>query len=108
MAVGVSLNDSHDFDYRLIVSHSHSCGPAELPGPPSIDPCWPPKAPRPWPMADRCPKLKLLDDMPPGRVDVETDDVRGRAASFEPVDVPPGLSMSILGDISGPLLLCRR
>jgi hypothetical protein len=62
-------------------------------------------------MVGRCPKPKALDDMPPGS---EPEMVVGGAidrtpASLELVEAPPGLSMSILGDISAPpLLLCLR
>lgn len=97
--------------YRLIVSHSHSCGPAPAPvftvlGAPLDMPIIP------WPITGRCvmpkalvsPKLPWLLMPPRNPLDELTDG----AASLEPVE-SWGLSMSmLLGSLGATLLLLRR
>lgn len=96
-------------DYKLIVSHSHSCGPVVPPGV-IIGPCWLlPMATILWLIMGRCIMPKLLEDMPPGSDVMAGVLPRDRIPSLEPVDVFPGLSKSIAGDMSAPpLLLCLR
>lgn len=91
-----------------MVSHSHSCGPAEL-GPWIIGFVWFPPS---WTMLalltmGRCwAMLKLPGIMPPGICGMLVP--KSLAASFEPVELA-GLSISMLAWLSpAALLLCLR
>lgn len=94
--------------YRLIVSHSHSWGPAEPPTPFSMLAWLPDILIMPVPIGVRWFMPNPLEDMPPGSpFERPEEDPIGRAASLDPVD--SGLSMSMLiGASAVILLLCRR
>lgn len=93
--------------HRLIVSHSHSWGPAEPPTPFNMLVWLPDMLIMPVPIGVRWFMPKPLDDMPPGNPERPAEEPIGRAASLDPVD--SGLSMSMLiGASAVMLLLCRR